>query len=124
MSNLIFQTSLKEIPVTIDDKPFVIRELTGWGQKKWQESLGGKVSVDGNGKLIVADVNIVSPELILLPLCLFEGNDKPVPVSVLQTWPATVLSSLYKTAQELSGLNEKGQKAIDLESKNSSTAAS
>jgi len=119
MGNLVFQTSLKELSVTIDDKTYVLRELNGAGQKKWREALGGKVSVGGDGKLMLTDMNIVTPELHLLPLCLFDESGKSVPLSVVQTWPATMLSGLFDAAQELSGLNKKGQEKQEIEAKNS-----
>jgi hypothetical protein len=119
MGNLEFQTSLKEQSVTIDGKTYTLRELNGAGQKKWREALGGKVSVGGDGKLVLTDLNIVSPELHLLPLCLFDESNKPVPLNVLQTWPATMLSGLFDAAQELSGLNKAGKEKQEQEAKNS-----
>lgn len=114
-----FSTTLKEIPVEIDGKNYILRELDGIGFTKWQEAVGGKAEADGKGNIKITDINIKDPTLTLLQLCLYDDKNMLVPLSVLKTWPQkTVLKSLFELAQDLSGLKTESNKTLDDEAKN------
>ena len=118
MAELVFETTTKEVPVTIDGKPYVLRELNGQGTSEWRKSTGGDVSfVDG--KATITNIRMEDPEVRLLSLCLYNEKNELVTYGVIKTWPQTVLSGLYDAAQELSGLNEEAKKKQKAEAKNS-----
>ena len=118
MANLVFETTVKEVPVTIDGKSYMLRELNGQGTSEWRKSTGGDVSfVDG--KATITNIRMEDPEVRLLSLCLYNEKNELVTYGVIKMWPQTVLSGLYNAAQELSGLNEEARNKLKAEAKNS-----
>lgn len=113
--------SLKEIPVSIERKKYVLREATGDTACRYRNAVlhctelgpeGSPATIKG-----LADV-----EPFLVSLCLFEtclderGNptsERSVPVSVIRKWPSRVQKALFERAKEISELSEEEE---DLES--------
>lgn len=119
MGELAFVTTLKELAVTIDGKPYLLKELDGKGQSQWRNSLGGDYGIDEDEKAFIKNINLEDPELCLLSLCLYDTEGHLVPRSVMEKWPSTILRKLYDAAQELSGLNIKGRKRQEDQAKKS-----
>jgi len=117
MAELVFETTLKEVPVTIDGKSYILRELDGAGQTKWRGDIGGDITVQMDGTSTIKNINMEDPELRLLALCIHDAEGKLVPRGVMAGWPSSVLRKLYDAAQELSGLNEEGRKKQEAEAK-------
>ena len=118
MANLVFETTVKKIELTIDGKPYVLRELNGQGTSEWRKSTGGDVSfVDG--KATITNIRMEDPEVRLLSLCLYNEKNELVTYGIIKMWPQTVLSGLYDAAQELSGLNEEAREKQKAKAKNS-----
>ena len=119
MSNeLTFETTLKEVPVTIDGVAYVMRELDGRQKGKYLNKMGGRIVLNNKGE-VSSFKDYAGLESTLLELCVYDSDNKLVPASVMDLWPSTMLTKLFNAAQELSGLNEEGRKKQEAEAKNS-----
>ena len=114
MEKLSFSLKFEEVEVELIDvdgnkHACVMRGLDGAGRDSYLDNMGGRMKFNAAGKTegLTDYKNLQSG---LLTLCLFDENNKNIPLSVLQKYPATVLESLFKAAQELSGL-DKGAEA-------------
>ena len=115
---LVFETTLKEVPVTIDNVVYTMRELDGRQKGKYLNKMGGRIVLNDEGK-VRAFKDYAGLESTLLELCLYDNDDKLVPSNIMEVWPSTVLGKLFDAAQELSGLDEESRKKQKAEAKNS-----
>lgn len=118
MVELVFETTLKEVSVTIDSKPYVLRELDGRQKGKYLNKMGSRITLNAKGE-VASFKDYAGLESTLLELCLYDNEDKLVPANVMETWPSTILTRLFDAAQDLSGLNEEARKKQEAEAKNS-----
>lgn len=101
--------TLREVPVKIGDKRFVLREASGDAACKWRNSIlkatklvdGKPASMDG----------LADGEPYLVSLCLFELNAdglelRPVPLHVVRSWPARVQKALFERVKSMSDLDD------------------
>lgn len=116
--NLVFETTLKEVSVTIDGEEYTLRELDGKTKGKYLNKMGSRIVLSEDGK-VSGFKDYSGLETILLEQCLYNSEGKPVPAGIIEKWPATVLGKLFDVAQELSGLNEDARKRLETEAKNS-----
>lgn len=107
-----------EIPVTTPEgDKCVLRQASGGAAVKYRAKMMGgmKMSREGEGKegkmKIGGDIgSMAASEPLLISLCLFytegsnEGNN--VSLSVVESWPNTVMKKLYKKAKDISDLDE------------------
>jgi hypothetical protein len=98
-----------EIPVKLSNKEYVLREASGDAAVKWRNAqvraarmVDGKVSGVGD---------IADSEPLLVSLCMWEvttvsgtRREVPVPLHVVRSWPARVVSTLFEKIKEISGL--------------------
>lgn len=124
MADLVFETTLKEVSVVIDGKNYVLRELDGRQKGKYLNSMAGRIKLNAKGE-VESFKDYAGLESTLLSRCLYDGDGKLVPASVMdgtddqQGWPSSMLSALFDAAQGLSGLNEEARKRQEAEAKNS-----
>jgi len=124
MAELVFETTLKEVPVTIDSKSYILRELDGRQKGKYLNKMGGRIVLDKEGN-IKAFKDYAGLESTLLSLCIYDSDNKLVEALVMdgtedkRGWPSSMLGELFDAAQELSGLNEEARKKQKAEAKNS-----
>jgi len=125
MSNeLVFETTLKEVLVTIDGVIYTMRELDGRQKGKYLNKMGGRIVLNNKGE-VSSFKDYAGLESTLLELCIYDSDNKLVPAKVMdgtedkQGWPSTMLTKLFNAAQDLSGLNEEGRKKQEAEAKNS-----
>jgi hypothetical protein len=116
--NLVFQTTLKEVPVVIDGKNYTLRELNGTQKGKYLNKMGSRIVLNEQGK-VASFKDYSGLESTLLEQCLYDTENKLVSAKVIDEWPATVLGKLFDAAQDLSGLNEEARKKQEQEAKNS-----
>jgi len=107
MEKLKFTLKLKEVPVDIVDidgqeKVYILQELTGAQRDIFLNEMGERLKYTG-GKA-QGLTNYEGLQAGLVSLCLFDDKKEPVKKEVIQSYPASVLSSLFDAAQELSGL--------------------
>jgi hypothetical protein len=118
MAELVFKTTLKEVPISIDGKSFVLRELDGRQKGKYLNKMGGRIVLNNKGE-VSSFKDYAGLESTLLEQCLYDEDEKLVPASMMEGWPSTMLTMLFDQAQILSGLNEEARKKQEAEAKNS-----
>lgn len=106
MEDLNFSLTLKTVSVTLDDKAYLLKEMTGGDRDKYLSTLGAKLSYGPDGK----PTGLKSFDGLQshgLSLCLYyEESGKKVPITVINQFPAAVQDSLWKAAQELSAIDQ------------------
>lgn len=112
-----FELTLKTEEVVLGVKPYTIKELDGIQKGKYLNSMGSRVILNDQAK-VVGFKDYGGLESSLLCLCLYDGEIL-VDKKTIESWPSTVLTSLFEIAQELSGLNEDSKKKLEDEAKNS-----
>lgn len=120
---LKFSLVLKEVPVSVTDaegveQTYILRELMGSQRDTYLNEMGGRMKFNAEGKTEGLS-NYEGLQSGLLSLSLRDENDELVKKSVLQEWPASVLSSLFDVAQELSGLDKGAEAKAKNDSKGS-----
>lgn len=105
----------KTIPVIIPaeesedgtEKKWTLKELFGDERDAWIDIQQQKIKVDPKtGQAVgVTSVKDVYPSLI--SRCLFDENDKPVPIEVIRKLPAECQDQLFDACQALSGLDKR-----------------
>jgi hypothetical protein len=117
MDELKFETTLNEVPVSIDGQPFVLREFTGRKKGQYLSTLGKRVVLNDQGK-VTGITNFEGMESSLLTLCLFDREGKAVPASTIDSYPSKMLAKLFAAAQELNGLTVEAEEKKKAEAKN------
>jgi hypothetical protein len=108
--SLNFDLTSREIPVTIGEQSYVLREPTAAGSCKWRNALM-KSSHLSDGKVVMSAEGLADAEAVLVSECLFvvkqDGTvGNKVHRNVIEGWPARVLKGLFARASELAGLDE------------------
>jgi len=101
---LEFTLSLKEVPVTLDGKEYKLVELNAKQRDQFLNGVGGRMKYV-NGKLQGMS-NYEGLQASLLSLCLYDSEGKLVKTDIIQSFPAGLVSKLFKEAQKISGLDE------------------
>lgn len=84
-----------------------LREMTASARDSYLDRLSSRMKFDNEGKPAgIKKFDGMQAEL--LAVCLFRGG-KAVTPQEIQGWPASVVSNLYKAAQELNHLNVEGK---------------
>lgn len=121
---LEFETTLKEIEVVIDGKPYILRELDGHQKGRYLNSMKDRIKLNAKGE-VQSFSDYSGLESALLSKCLYDENGVLVQASIMngnekqKGWPSTMLTALFNTAQTLSGLTEEARKQQEAEAKNS-----
>jgi hypothetical protein len=122
MDELRFNVKLKEKPVTIIDKNdkekiYKLKELTGKGRAKYNDNFDYKIEIiDGEAKATAGENFKVMSSFEFLAMCLYDENDKLVPVETIAQYPATMTDSLQAEALKLSGMDKESLEAAKNES--------
>lgn len=117
MENLEFSLKLQEVPVKITEsdgavKDYTLRELDGQERDRFLDDFGNRVKYSGTE---VQGLNKYEGlQAGLLALCLRDERKELVKVEVIQKYPASVLSALFKAAQTLSKLTMTDKELADL----------
>lgn len=107
---LTFELKLKSIPVELANpvsnvpESYTLSELTGDKRDEYLNDTASRMKFDAQGKAQgVKDFKGMQAKLV--SLCLTKGNGgEKVSIDTINTWPASVVSALFKEAQKLSGL--------------------
>jgi len=109
MNALKFTLKSNAVPVTLEADGTVVelelREMTASARDSYLDRLSSRMRFDNAGKPAgIKKFDGMQAEL--LAACLFhkEGG-KAVITAEIQGWPASVVSDLYKAAQEMNHLN-------------------
>lgn len=108
---LNFSTTPVEVPVTIDNKKYILREATGDAVTKWKNLIMSKAKLGPDGKPIAYQA-MADCEPILVSYCLVEkNNNTPVSVETIRSWPNRVQSALFEKAKEISEVDVENEEA-------------
>ncbi len=109
MSPLKFSLKSNVVPVTLDAgdgsaRDLEMREMSASARDRYLDCLSSRMRYDGDGKPAgIKKFDGMQAEL--LSLCLFAPDGKRVTEGDIQLWPASVVSDLYKAAQEMNHLS-------------------
>jgi len=103
---------LQEVPVVLTRKDgtkekYRLLELDGEQRNKYLNQMTHRVRVDKGGKT-VGIKNFDGFQSDLLIRCLVDEKGDPVEKEFLESLPASTQQTLFKEAQKLSGLDNKG----------------
>jgi hypothetical protein len=90
--------------------------MSGQAKDEFLNSVKDRVKVEGGR--IVGLKTYMGIHSNLLKRCVFDAEDKLVPDTEIQKWPAKMQRQLFERAQELNGLTPASEKAIEEEAKN------
>lgn len=95
------------VPVTIGKDEYVLKEASGDAACRWRNAqLRAARMVEGK---ITGVGDIADTEPLLVSLCLFTREGKPVPLATVRAWPNRVQKALFERAKAISHLNEDQQ---------------
>jgi len=120
MDPLSFDLVTKVLPVTLrnggEAKAYELREMTSLARDQFLDKLAARTRLDAQGRPVgLSKFEGLQSEL--LSRCLFHDG-KAVDPKDIQTWPSSVVSELYKKAQEINHLSEATQEQAVEEAKN------
>jgi len=106
MNEIRFNSILPvEIPVTLGDQRYVLREPRSERIKPYKEAVADCAVTDGQGKVVSVDTKKAGESnLLLLSLCLFDSQDKEVPLATVASWPTRIVDRLEKACLKLCGM--------------------
>lgn len=100
-----------EVPVTLGNVKYILREATGEAAVKYQNAVT-KCSRFTDGEFSGIQGDLADTQPLLVSLCLFEAETgKPVSLAKVKSWPYRVQKDLYTRAKLISDLDEKTDKA-------------
>ena len=108
MDNLEFSLKLKEQGVKITTpngnvKNYVLKELTGEQRDSFLNMMASRlVMKDGKVQSLSSFDGL---QASLVAECLYDEKGESIDKDIIQKYPAQVLASLFKAAQELSGMD-------------------
>jgi hypothetical protein len=109
----VYDLTLKEEVVKVKTKDgnivhYTIRELPGGERDKFMNGMNKRIEMnpDGTPKGVRDHSEIMAD---LLFRCVFDEENNRIPISVVQTWPATLQEQWFRKAVALSGLNQKAE---------------
>jgi len=121
MEALKFSLMVNTVPVTIEGatgtpEEYTLREMDAANRDKYLDTVADRVRVDTAGKVVgIKKFEGMQADLLLHTLRKKDGS--MVRKEVIQGWPATVVSGLFKAAQKLNLLDEKEKGEATDESK-------
>lgn len=113
---LVFELELAEIPVVFKsssqpDAHYLLKEMDGLTRDGYMKNLRDYMDVDEKGN-VIGIKQFEGHQVALLSRCLFQKDGKtPVPETVIQSFSARVINSLFTSAQKLNGLLDQENQA-------------
>jgi hypothetical protein len=107
--SLSFTLVLKSTPVEMEIKAgekvqYALKELSGSDRDAFLKFTTSKITQNEKGEDIVKDPTGI--QSCLLARALYDQDGKSVTQEVIESYPATILSTLFDVAKELSGLED------------------
>jgi hypothetical protein len=122
-TKLSFTSKLKFLEVDIDGKEYILSEISGAQREVFLTKQSARMRFDAKGNVQgLRDFTGFESNLVSLSLKDKETG-KCVEVSVIETWPASVVMQLAKEARKISGMASPGEAEETEQPKNDSAAS-
>ncbi len=82
----------------------VLRQASGEAAIKYRKQIMGGMRME-DGKVGGNVTSMAAGEPLLVHLCLYDVDNKRVPLTKIESWPYPVMKKLYDKAMEISDLN-------------------
>lgn len=99
-----YDLSLREESVTIGGQQYVLREADGEASTRYANARLKYTEVQGDR--VVAVDGMADTEPLLVSMCLFTPDGRPVPLVVIRKWPGRVQRSLFDRAKRISDIDQ------------------
>lgn len=103
--DLNFTLERQERPVTISGQTYVLIELDGKQRDNYLNGIGQRLRHTPDGKPAGLK-SFDGLQASLIALTMRDSAGKAVPIDVIQSWPARVVSKIYDAAREMNGLGD------------------
>ena len=84
-----------QVEVRISGHQYVLREASGKAAGIYRNACMAAITIGPGGKA-TAMKNLADVEPLLVSLCLFDSNNKAVPISTITAWPSRVQKALFE----------------------------
>lgn len=101
----------KDVPFRYRNKSYSLREASHDKAREYRSALLASYR-PGAGGLLPGE-NLPRTELVLLAGCVYDQDDKPVPVEEMKTWPNRVIRPLFERVREMSYLTDLDTSSVD-----------
>jgi hypothetical protein len=108
MKALQFKLTAATTAVTLDEKEYVLTEMTAAARDTYLDQLSARMNMGADGKATGLK-KFEGMQADLITVCLKAKTGESVPASEIQSWPASTVSSLFQEAQALNHLSLEGQ---------------
>lgn len=96
---LTFSTERFQLPVTIDDNRYTLKEATEEATRIWRNQSASQAKfVDGK---LSSVGNVGDSQSLLVSLTLYDSEGKLVPLTLVRSWPSRVVEALFEKAKEI-----------------------
>jgi hypothetical protein len=102
---LKFTLQRKEVPVEIDERKYVLKEMDGYHRDMYLNIVTKSQTGSADGRTIRVK-NFEGLQAKLINLCLFNESGENVATEEIQKWPAAMQTELFREAQSLNGLDD------------------
>jgi len=113
---LSFTIKLKEIPIRMtlesgEEVVYKLKELTGQQRDDFLTGMSKRVNInDSSEDIDIKDFNGLQASLV--SKSLYDEKNNLVPIDIVQSYPATVVSKLFEESQKLSGLDRISEEEV------------
>jgi hypothetical protein len=87
-----------------DGENYILKEATGRAAKIYNNARIEGVMLEAGQPKTIKGIGGLEP--LLVSLCLWADNDRPVTQQFIEGWPSKVVKKLYNKAKEISDLDE------------------
>lgn len=121
--------ALIEVPVSIGDKRYLLREASGNVACKYRNALLNCTVLGPEGKPQTVR-NMADVEPLLVSLCLFQlleqpdgtVKERPAQLADVRGWPNRIVKALFERAKEISELDEEEEEQESVKNGSGDTA--
>ncbi len=98
------------MPVTLDGEKYTLIEMTGKQRDAFLDDIGGRMKFIAGKSAGMK--NYDGLQAFLVALCLIDKKGDNVKKEVIQSYPSSVQTKLFKAAQELNGLDDESAEQV------------
>jgi len=103
-----------EVPVKFKGMDYVLREATSGAAKDFANARIARVKMSSTGEA-TSYGSLGDLEPLLVSMCLFELNGKPVTVKFVESMPYRIQKTLYDKAKDISGMDDDDPLVVSLD---------